>query len=105
MYAMETTIGKKLKELRQEKGLKLKDAAALAQRDITFLSKIENDRYIPTTALIETIADGYGLNDEERFELHFLSKHSPEFEVAISKITPEKAAAIMMRSSDKKHYE
>jgi len=47
-------FGERLREIRKEKGMTLRDVAELAGIDFTYLSKIENDR-IPYTPAADTI--------------------------------------------------
>jgi HTH-type transcriptional regulator, competence development regulator len=47
-------FGERLREMRKEKGLTLREVAERAGIDFTYLSKIENDR-IPYTPAVETI--------------------------------------------------
>lgn len=48
------TFGERLREIRREKGLTLREVAERAGIDFTYLSKIENGR-IPYTPAVETI--------------------------------------------------
>lgn len=47
-------FGKRLREIRKEKGMTLREVAERAGIDFTYLSKIENDR-IPYTPAVDTI--------------------------------------------------
>jgi HTH-type transcriptional regulator, competence development regulator len=55
---MDKTFGRKLRELRQEKGMTLRTLAEAAGVDFTYLSKIENDKagYLPGAETIRGFA-------------------------------------------------
>jgi transcriptional regulator with XRE-family HTH domain len=68
---METTIGQKLREFRQEKGMTLRALAEAAGVDFTYLSKIENDKvgYSPGAETIRDLAQVLGVDAIELLEL------------------------------------
>lgn len=53
------TIGTKLRELREEKGLLLREVGAKLSLDPTILSKIEQDKRMPTKVQVKALADFY----------------------------------------------
>ena len=53
------TIGAKLRELREEKGLLLREVGAKLSLDPTILSKIEQDKRMPTKVQVKALADFY----------------------------------------------
>ena len=57
-----SAFGKRLRELRHEKGFTLRQLADLASVDFTYLSKVENDRlpYTPAADTIRTLARALG---------------------------------------------
>lgn len=68
---MEVTIGLKLRELRQNKGMTLRALAEAAGVDFTYLSKIENDKvgYLPGAETIRDLAQALGVDAIELLEL------------------------------------
>ncbi|MGB0745274.1 MAG: helix-turn-helix domain-containing protein [Opitutales bacterium] len=54
------TVGELLRAYREEEGLKVRKAAALADMDPSALSRIENDRRQPTAAQLAVLAEIYG---------------------------------------------
>lgn len=53
------TIGATLRELREEKGLLLREVGAKLSLDPTILSKIEQDKRMPTRIQVKALADFY----------------------------------------------
>ncbi len=53
------TIGTTLRELREEKGLLLREVGAKLSLDPTILSKVERDERMPTKDQIRSLADFY----------------------------------------------
>jgi len=53
------TIGNTIKELREAKGLLLREVGAKLSIDPTILSKIEQDRRMPTKEQVKALADFY----------------------------------------------
>jgi len=64
-------FGKRLRELRREKGFTLRQLAELAGVDFTYLSKVENDRvpYTPAADTIRTLARALGVDPLELLQL------------------------------------
>ena len=50
------TFGKRIKQLRKEKGYSIKNLANSLDVNYTYLSKIENDKSIPSEEFIEKIS-------------------------------------------------
>ena len=53
------TVGNTLRELREEKGLLLREVGAKLSLDPTILSKIEQDKRMPTKEQVKALADFY----------------------------------------------
>jgi len=53
------TIGTTLRELREEKGLLLREVGAKLSLDPTILSKIEQDKRMPTRVQVKALSDFY----------------------------------------------
>src|SRR5258708_22474379 len=68
---MEVTLGLKLRELRQNKGMTLRALAEAGGVDFTYLSKIENDKvgYLPGAETIRDLAQALGVDALELLEL------------------------------------
>lgn len=54
------TMGRKIKALREEKGLSLRKAAKLIDMDYSYLNRIENG-FVPSIKLLEQIANAYNV--------------------------------------------
>lgn len=68
---MENTFGSKLRELRREQGMTLRQLAELAGVDYTYLSKVETEKvpYTPSAETIRSIARALGLDPMELLSL------------------------------------
>jgi transcriptional regulator with XRE-family HTH domain len=55
-------LGKRLQQLRSERGLTLQDLAGLASVSVSMLSSIERGQKAPTIVLLGRIADGLGVS-------------------------------------------
>ncbi len=77
-------FGKRLRVLRKEKGLTLRDLAQAVRVDFTYLSKIENmkDGYLPGTDTIRALAETLEADPLELLEL--ADKVPPEMELLAS---------------------
>lgn len=73
--AVTTTLGGKIRELRREKRYSLKEVADITGIDYTYLSKVENDRHIPSINSVARLADVLGGSLSEFLDL---SKQLPE---------------------------
>jgi HTH-type transcriptional regulator, competence development regulator len=62
---MSKTIGAILRELREAKGLLLREVGANISLDPTLLSKIEQDKRMPTRAQVKSLTDFYKDQKEE----------------------------------------
>jgi transcriptional regulator with XRE-family HTH domain len=74
---MAVTLGKKLRDLRREKGLTQQELAEKAGVDDTYISKIENDRlpYSPSAETIRLIAK---ILDADALELLAMGERTPK---------------------------
>ena len=59
------TFGKKLKSLRREKGIGIKTLAPELKINYTYLSKLENDKILPSTELIKRISKYFNYDYDE----------------------------------------
>lgn len=69
---MKLTLGTKLKQLRREANLSLRELAAKVEMDFTYLSKIENDKTDnrpPSEEKIKALARAFGVKDDELLAL------------------------------------
>lgn len=62
-------IGLRLRMLRRESGLKLKDLAKLANCSVSLLSKFENDRASPSVRMLHKISSALGSNIGALFDV------------------------------------
>lgn len=67
------TIGKRIKELRQSKGVTQKELADLANINAAWLSQLENDAHSPAIETLIRIADGLGC----KVVVQFVNKEVP----------------------------
>lgn len=67
--AITPTLGEKIRELRREKRYSLKEVADITGIDYTYLSKVENDRHIPSIDSVARLADVLGGSLSEFLEL------------------------------------
>ncbi len=90
------TIGNTLRELREEKGLLLREVGAKLSLDPTILSKIEQDKRMPTKEQVKALGDFYKhqkneviiawLSDKLFYEVQFESLALEAMQVAEEKI-------------------
>jgi transcriptional regulator with XRE-family HTH domain len=80
-------FGKRLKELRLQQGLTLRELARRVKLDFTYLSKIENDKieYTPSANKIRVIAKA--LNADEIELLKLANKVPPELEAIADNVS------------------
>ena len=69
------TLGSKLRTLRLSRGISIKKLAPELSLNYTYLSKLENDKVIPSEAVIERISRYYGY---DRDELMLLADRIPD---------------------------
>lgn len=67
--AVTTTLGDKIRELRRNKRYSLKEVADITGIDYTYLSKVENDRHIPSIDTVARLADILGGSLSELLDL------------------------------------
>ena len=81
----EITFGTKIKALRQERKFTLKDLSEKSGIEITYLSKIENDRTgIPKESTIDKLIAALKINPDTKDELFRLTKRlTPDFKESI----------------------
>lgn len=58
-------LGSRLRRLRKKKGFGLKRAAPDLGITYTYLSKVENERAVPSEGLLERMATYYGVDETE----------------------------------------
>jgi transcriptional regulator with XRE-family HTH domain len=58
-------FGERLKQIRTEKGLTQPQFAQLAGIEQSYLSKLENDKSVPSAEMFTTILSGLGMLDEQ----------------------------------------
>lgn len=56
------TIGKRIKQIREIKNISRSDLAKILQKDISSISKIENDKQIPSAEIIAKICEEYNID-------------------------------------------
>src|SRR5437764_790766 len=59
-------FGERLKQIRTEKGLTQPQFAAMAGIEQSYLSKLENDKSVPSAEMFSSILSGLGLDVESR---------------------------------------
>ncbi len=61
-------LHERLRELRQERGLRLKDVSETAEISIPYLSDLERGRTNPSLETMQTLAHAYGLSVQDLLE-------------------------------------
>lgn len=76
---MNETFGKKIKELRKSKDLTLKQLSDKSGIELTYLSKLENDKLnsLPSEETINKIVGALGLDNKVKDDLFILAKKIP----------------------------
>ncbi|MBU6419421.1 MAG: helix-turn-helix domain-containing protein [Proteobacteria bacterium] len=89
-----TPLGQKLRELRQARGILLKDMAAALQVSSAYLSALEHGRRgAPSAGLIHQICQFFGLIWDDADELTALAKQSrPRLKLNSAGLTAEQTA-------------
>lgn len=64
-YFIMQTIGSTLKSIREEKGLLLQDVTAITGINKTLLSRIENDKRLPTREQVNLLCNYYKIQKNE----------------------------------------
>mgnify|MGYP003577461759 CR=1 FL=1 len=90
-----STFGEHLRNLREKKGLTLKNVAETINIDVSLLAKIERDERQPTKQIIKLIADFFHCNEKELLN-KFLSD-----QIAY-KILDEKADLSILKVAEEK---
>lgn len=74
------SIGKKIREVREQKGLTLEELAEMAGRDWSFLSQIERGKSIPSLETVFLICNALKISPSDLFRNHkpFSYKTDPE---------------------------
>ena len=92
-------FGERLKELRTDKGLTQPQFAALAGIEQSYLSKLENDKSVPSAEMFSTILAALGMNaatflqDVDREVLATTLRHIPAVtQVAAGEVAVMKAS-------------
>ena len=85
-------FGKKIRELRKQKGISLRKFAQVVDISTTYLSVIETGEIVPSEDKIRTIAKALGIDEDEL--LHAGGKISTEIITIILKNPREFARAI-----------
>lgn len=70
----EISVGKRLREIRSERGLSMRSLAEMSGLNINTLSLIENERTSPSVSTLQQLAQGLKVNITEFFELEQQSK-------------------------------
>lgn len=87
-------IGKKIKLLRQKKGIGIKPLAKKLDVNYTYLSKIENDKANPSKETIKRMATFFNINADE---LMILADKIPDDVERILKDNPKEAIEYLRR--------
>ncbi len=82
------TFGSKLRSLRYKEGLGIKRLAPELGLDYTYLSRLENDKLLPSTDVVERISKYF---DHDRDELMLLADKIPEDIRRILRENPQEA--------------
>jgi len=90
------SFGDTMRRLRHEKGVGIKTAAPYLDVSYTYLSKIENDKAVPSGELIERMANYYGA---DRDELFALADRIPDDVRLILRENPVEAADLLRQIS------
>lgn len=68
------TLGSRLKELRESKGLFLREVGAILELDVAYISKIENGEKLPLKKHIEKLSKYYKTPKDELITLWLSDK-------------------------------
>lgn len=84
---MNTNLGKKLKEYRQNKfpDLALRRVADAIGVDYSYIYRVEEGVHIPSDEVLSKLTTGYDLSLEEKLEIFALA-HSPEYAQVLSEM-------------------
>jgi transcriptional regulator with XRE-family HTH domain len=101
---MLTPLGKELRKLRIDDGLLLKDVADALDVSVAWLSAIETGRKTATNDIVNKLANHFGLDTDQRNELHRLAEISrTEFKIKPARDADENRrdmAAVLARRFD-----
>jgi transcriptional regulator with XRE-family HTH domain len=103
MYGMNTTLGTRISQLRQDRGWTQKELAAKAEITQNHVSRIEKDRMQPRRSTLTGIAHAFGIEVEDLEAL--VQVPDKNIEERIAKDDPDLAALISqipLLSSDQK---
>ncbi|MDR2835865.1 MAG: DNA adenine methylase, partial [Bacteroidales bacterium] len=92
------TVGRILKEIREEEGYPLQEVQQKVDIDLTQLSKIENGKRLPTTEQLQKLAKFYNYDDK------LLIIHRESDKIAYSLEYPEFAMETLKVAEDKVRY-
>ena len=96
---MEQTFGRLIRQARKDKADSQRELAAMLSVDLTYLSKLENDRadYAPKEEVIRALARNLDINEEE---LIFLAGRLPQQYEALLKQNPKEMQALFRRMQE-----
>ncbi len=90
-----TTFGARIRELRYQRGIGIKRLAPELGVDYSYLSRVENEKVIPSASLIERLSDYFG---QDKDELMLLAEKVPKDVMRILREHPQETLALLRSS-------
>lgn len=90
-----TSLGSRIRELRYQRGIGIKRLAPELGVDYSYLSRVENEKVIPSARIIDRLSEYFG---QDRDELMLLAEKVPEDVMQILREHPREALALLRQS-------
>jgi len=90
-----TSFGSRIRELRYQRGIGIKRLAPELGVDYSYLSRLENEKVVPSAKLIDRLSEYF---DQNKDELMLLADKVPKDVVQILREHPQEALALLRQS-------
>ena len=90
-----TSFGSRIRELRYQRGIGIKKLAPELGVDYSYLSRLENEKVVPSAKLIERLSEYF---DQNKDELMLLADKVPKDVMQILREHPREALALLRQS-------
>lgn len=90
-----TSLGSKIRELRYQRGIGIKKLAPELGVDYSYLSRLENEKAVPSAKIIDRLSEYF---DQNKDELMLLADKVPKDVMQILREHPREALALLRQS-------
>lgn len=90
-----SSLGARIRELRYQRGIGIKKLAPELGVDYSYLSRVENEKAVPSVKLIERLSEYF---DQNKDEMMLLADKVPKDVIQILREHPQEALALLRQS-------